>query len=398
MNEFIDFRLEQRALLDVAKQFDIRLREGLSAENQEIKALPTYVALGGQRNTDHAYVLDLGGSNLRAAFVDLGTGSVSDPIVRSMPWQRGIAMEKSDYLSVQAELLQQLPQRASAPLGYCFSYPASSEHNGDARLLRWTKGVVVPDTEGQLVGAELLQCMKTRFGRRFPALAVINDTVASMLAGFDRGGCDAYAGLIVGTGMNLAGLMRAREIPKLPLAFRDSALQFPVNFESGNFHPPGLAEWDDIVDKKSENPGRQRFEKAVSGMYLGRIFSAAYPELEFDPESGARGLLEFACSSAEEGLARSASSLYERSAQLVAAQLAGLALFYSRRKDCATLRIVVEGGLAWSSINSNIHYIDLLKRNLLALLRSLDVGISAELVQITNANLIGAAVAASSLS
>ena len=77
----------------------------------------------------------------------------------------------------------------------------------------------------------------------------MNDTVASLLAGaIARGGKhpEAFVGLIVGTGTNMAGFFRAERIGKLdesPIA------TMAVNLESGAFHPPHLTAWDQAVDE-----------------------------------------------------------------------------------------------------------------------------------------------------
>jgi hexokinase len=76
-------------------------------------------------------------------------------------------------------------------------------------------------------------------------------------------------GLIVGTGTNMASLMRSDKIAKLKT--KESGL-IPVNLESGNFYPPYLTDVDNQVDALSNNKGQQRFEKAISGGYLGKIF------------------------------------------------------------------------------------------------------------------------------
>lgn len=390
----MNFELSPEQLLDVVKVFQERLLEGLEADGKQIKCLPCFTPMDNKEFSGKSHVLDLGGSNLRAAEVDLDEMSVSNIHKAKMPWQRGVVMAKQEYLGVQADLLAKLDEAdvSKASLGYCFSYPAKSLQNGDASLIRWTKGIVVPDTEGEKVGEPLLSHLQVQHGRSYKGVAVVNDTVTSLLAGLSLAPCDAYAGLIVGTGMNLAGMFAAKDIQKLQL---DSNTQYPVNFESGNFHPPHLSEFDDKLDSESENPSEQRFEKAVSGMYLGRIFAHAHPTLAFDPESGAEGLVKLISETSDSELKSSALSLYRRSAQLVSAQLCGLANVYSKLANIQTMRIVAEGGLAHSSIDG-VSYFDILENNIQKLLVQLNLDkLKIEVVKVENANLIGAAIAAS---
>jgi len=45
------------------------------------------------------------------------------------------------------------------------------------------------------------------------------------------------------------------------------------------------------VDEKADNKGSQRFEKAVSGMYIGQILREVFPEDGFDEHTDGRRLL-----------------------------------------------------------------------------------------------------------
>ena len=53
---------------------------------------------------------------------------------------------------------------------------------GDAVLIEWTKGVRIRDVVGKPVGA-LLRAALERRGKSVRAIPVLNDTVASLLAG-----------------------------------------------------------------------------------------------------------------------------------------------------------------------------------------------------------------------
>ena len=43
-----------------------------------------------------------------------------------------------------------IKQDEEMPIGYCFSYPAESVLSGDAKLLRWTKGVDIKEMVGAI--------------------------------------------------------------------------------------------------------------------------------------------------------------------------------------------------------------------------------------------------------
>jgi hexokinase len=145
----MNFELSNQQLCDVAEAFETKLNEGLANEARQIKCLPCFTPIDSREFSGKAHVLDLGGSNLRSAEVDLENMTVGNIHKAKMPWQRGVPMAKKEYLSIQAELLSHLKtESAHTQLGYCFSYPARSLENGDAELIRWTKGIIVPETSG----------------------------------------------------------------------------------------------------------------------------------------------------------------------------------------------------------------------------------------------------------
>jgi len=393
------FLLSRQQLLDVARELQRRTRKGLSSDGAEIQCLPTYLPVQRATPSGRAMVLDLGGSHLRAAVVRLEDGAFDiecGPIETSMPWKRNQELERERYLGVQAELLEGLDETGPLPLGYCFSYPARPTPDRDAKLLSWTKEICIPNTVGNKVGRLLLEFLHRRGRVRCSAVTVINDTVASLLAGRTRPPKDAGIGLIVGTGTNMATFVSPRRIPKLSArAMPDAPL--PVNLESGNFDTPHRTREDRMVDEASENPGRQRFEKAVSGAYLGRVMQAACPEADLDAESGAEALVRLAHPDREPEPRRrvTAGRILLRSARLTAAAAAGLIGLLHAENPLRTVRIVAEGGLYWSDINGIPAYAQQVERTVCRLLAALEMPeVAVAIERIPDANLVGAAVAA----
>jgi hexokinase len=394
------FTLTREQLLDISRDFRLKVLEGLSEDGREIKCIPTFVPVSRSIRDGEAYVLDLGGSNLRAAMVAFDGGKprfLKGPVKEAMPWERNRAITKEEYLSVQAGLINSLGYDARRPLGYCFSYPAEPGIDGDARLIRWTKGVDVRETEGECVGRMLLDYLsRTHKGAADEKVRVINDTVASLLAGLSGPEAGGYIGLVAGTGTNMATFVDSAHMPKLR---RKTTWQGPIaiNLESGNFRPPYLTEWDEEVDQNSENPGEQRHEKAVSGLYLGRILKTALPGSDFVPESGAEGLVRLAANtgSTDSELVLVARQIYARSAVLTAGALAGLILLLHEQRPRKTIRIVAEGALFWSEISHDLRYCDVVEGTLRSLLEGLcAVPPVVEFRRIEEANLIGSAIAA----
>ncbi len=360
-----------------------RIDSGLKSDGTEIACLPTYLGLPSGDQSGQALVIDTGGTNTRAAMVELSPRDgkiLAGPQARRVPDGReGQPLQADVFYRAQAELAWGLERSHSElPLGYCFSYPARVTEDGDAILLKWTKGLSIEGVVGEKVGSALKATLETG-GYTVTGLSVLNDTVASLLGGAHlyadpRYGRN-YIGLILGTGTNMAGVFSPTQLTKVPL---DQPMV--VNLESGNFNPPHLSEYDDAVDRESNNPGGQRFEKAVSGHYLPYLFDQVCPGV-IDPKVGTQAVVQLRDEGGEHS--QQAGAILTRSARLAAAGLTALASFY----PAGDVAVLGEGSLLWG----DPQFVPTLKEAL----EQLAPGRRIELVkQRDNVNLLGAASAA----
>jgi hexokinase len=172
----------------------------------------------------------------------------------------------------------------------------------------------------------------------------------------------------------------------------------PINLESGNYRPLHLTAIDDQVDAASGTQGAQRFEKAVSGMYLGKVFTALFPEDGFDEKFDAKALTDLINNPEKNKKkhVRAARRIYKRSAKLVAASLAGLvAVMVSHDPTIKKVCLTAEGSLFWSKVKNCKEYNKLVSKYLKELLPELGHDdVKVKVTEIHNANLIGSAVAA----
>ena len=345
------FKLDNEQLKVIACSFRDKIEEGLKTENAEIQCIPTFITPQTTHINGKSLVLDLGGTNYRVAIVDFNKAA---PTVHpNNGWKKDMSIMKSagytreELFKELADMIVGIKREEEIPIGYCFSYPAESVPGGDAKLLRWTKGVDIKEMIGEFIGKPLLDYLNERNKIKFTDIKVLNDTIASLFAGLTDSSYDAYIGLIVGTGTNMATFIPADKIQKLNPAYNAQGM-IPVNLESGNFHPPFLTAVDDTVDAISGNPGKQRFEKAVSGMYLGDILKAAFPLEEFEEKFDARKLTAIMNypDIHKDIYVQVAHWIYNRLAQLVAASLAGLiALLKSYNRDIHRVCLIAEGSL-----------------------------------------------------
>lgn len=399
------FKLENELLKEIASSFLQKVEEGLNKENEEIQCLPTFITPDSAGVNGRALVLDLGGTNYRVALVDFNKGTPA--IFPSNGWKKDMSIMKSSGYSQEelfkelADMILEINSADEIPIGYCFSYPIKSLVGGDAELLRWTKGVDIKEMVGQLVGKPLLDYLNERNPVKFTGIKVLNDTIASLFAGLTHSGYDAYIGLIVGTGTNMATFIPAEKIKKLDPASKVKGM-VPVNLESGNFHPPFLTAVDDAVDSTSDSRGKQRFEKAVSGMYLGDILRTTFPLDEFEEKMDAQKLTTIMNypDIHKDIYVDVAHWIYNRSAYLVAASLVGLIrLLKSYDKDMKKICLVAEGSLFWSENRKDRNYNILVMDKLRELLDEFGLSeIEVHVNRMKNANLIGTGIAALSKS
>lgn len=390
------FALSNSQLLDIANDLKSKIVTGLQDEGTEIKCLPTYIHPKKDGIKGEATVFDLGGTNFRAAVVSVGEEtSITGLVEKNITEMKTAGFTEDDLYISQAQTINQLSLPQDSPIGYCFSYPAKSLLNGDAELIKWTKGVNIAGMEGNPVGEPLVKFLNEKTNVSFNKIAVVNDTITSLFAGLMNPGFDAYIGLIVGTGTNMATFFPSEYIPKIK-SLEGWSGETPVNLESGNFNPPHLTAFDAEVDENSDNKGYQIFEKAISGMYLGRIFRSVFPNDGLDVKLDAAGLSKMMNNPEEYKLdyVETAFQIYERSAKLVAASLVGLVLnLSSAYPSVKKVQVLAEGSLFWSKVKvHDISYVDIVNATIKELLAELAIDATVEISRIENANLIGAAM------
>ncbi len=394
------FELTTVELKGIANSLQGKIEEGLKKDGMEISDIPTHIHPKKEITDGKVLVLDWGGTNFRAAVVEFKNGKpaiIEGPRKKMLSAATTAGFKREDLFREMAAVIRELKTLTDPEtrVGYCFSYPAASRLNGDAILLRWTKGINIPDMIGEPVGEPFLKYLNSYKGieTQFTEVKVINDTVACLFAGLSETGYDSYMGLIVGTGTNMASLMRLDKIEKLNN--KDTGL-IPVNLESGNFQPPYLTVVDGLVDAMSNNKGQQRFEKAISGGYLGEIFKVVFMNEKIKYNFNGEDLSNMINKPEEhpEEQVCAAQCIYDRSAKLVAASLAGLVqVIVAQDPTTKKICLAADGSVFWGKDKNNgTYYKDLVETELKALLpESVSVTIINEM---TDPNLIGSAIAA----
>ncbi len=401
------FELSNEELGKIADALEAKIEEGLGKDNMEILANPTHINPRKEIPDGTVLALDWGGTNFRAAIVEFKNGKpvkVEGPEEMVLDAKETDALTREGLYGKMAETIKKLKTFQTPPkneddkmaIGYCFSYATASRLNGDAILLHMSKGMEFPDMIDQPVGKPLLDYLNVYEGLkgRFSDIKVINDTVACLFAGLENAGYDSYIGLIVGTGNNMAAQMRLDKIPKLN---NKSNGAIPINLESGNFNPPYLTVVDGLVDAMSNNKGKQRFEKAISGAYLGEIFKTYFMCEKIAHDFNGASLAEIFNHPDKypTDQAQVAGWIYQRSARLVAAALVGLAQVIVKQDSAVkNIGVAVEGSVFWGEgAKGGYPYRDIVVKQLEELkLRGVKITILDRMKG--HPNLTGAAIAA----
>ncbi|KAL6721953.1 glucokinase [Lecanora helva] len=288
------------------------LDDGLQKTGTSLSQIPTYVTAVPNGTEKGLYLaVDLGGTNFRVCSIQLH-GNTTFSLTQSkvaIPRELMTAKTSKELFSFLARQIESFlkthhdvhyqahveRRRAGSSrqdftteeifqLGFTFSFPVNQIGINRGTLARWTKGFDIDDAVGKDV-CELLQVEIDALHLPIRVAALVNDTVGTLMARSytSPGKTGTLVGAIFGTGTNGAYVEKLDKLTKLSSMqgsdYDQSTGEMIVNTEWGSFdnHMSVLPNtpYDDTLDKNSNNPGIQMFEKRVSGMFLGEILRLA---------------------------------------------------------------------------------------------------------------------------
>ncbi|CAJ0927278.1 unnamed protein product, partial [Mesorhabditis belari] len=256
-----------------------------TASSASVRMLPSYVRSVPNGTEEGDFLaLDLGGTNFRVLLIQIHNreAKMTSKIFRVPDHvMKGSGEALFDHIaSCMAQFMEEhgLKNTKCLPLGFTFSFPCKQEGLTKARLINWTKGFNASGVENEDVVDLLRRACHRRGDIDIDVVAVLNDTTGTLMAcAFKENSCQV--GVIVGTGTNACYMEKLTRCGKLETEL-DPTDGLPdemcINTEWGAFGDHGemeslRTEFDVEVDQASINPGRQLFEKMISGMYLGEI-------------------------------------------------------------------------------------------------------------------------------
>ena len=277
--ECLGLSADQRDTASLMQSFFSEMDRGLARDGSSLAMLDAYLQVDKTIEKNRTVIfIDAGGTNLRvgtALFDDAGSLQIDKFHKSGMIGLDG-RISKIEFFETLADRVMPVMNESDA-IGFCFSYPCEIQPNRDGKLLSWTKGVDAPEVEGCLIGEELNRVLESR-GMERKKIVLLNDTVATLLAGVAQGaarGAKGYVGFILGTGTNTAYLEKGEVI----------------NIESGGFDKLPTTDIDRKLDATTNNSGKQIFEKMISGTYLGPLTLGALQQAPLS-ESGRQAVTE----------------------------------------------------------------------------------------------------------
>jgi hexokinase len=261
---------ELLSIQSIVDKFTAEMLNGLAGKESSLRMIPTYIEADNQFLTDVPVVaIDAGGTNFRAALVKFnknGKLEMTKMVNKKMPGQDG-EISKKEFFDTIADYIKS-DAKLSNRIGFCFSYPTEILPNKDGKLLQFCKEIQAPEVVGELIGKSLLETL----GMQEKQIVLLNDTVATLLAGKSasvKHEYDSYIGYILGTGTNTCYIESNKNILKLKNI--DASKSQIINIESGKFNKVTRTDMDIIFDKTTMNPDDYLFEKMIAGGYLGGL-------------------------------------------------------------------------------------------------------------------------------
>ena len=189
-----EFTLDKETLQEVAAAFRRDLECGVkNPDDSSLRMLKSYVGLPDGSEQGEYLALDFGGTNVRVLRIALqGKGQfkvlkkVAKPLIVPGVYDFiGPDSRAEDMFDFIAGLVDEAIEEDHATkylLGHTFSFPSKQTDIYNARLIIWTKEFATAGVEGEVVNDLLKAALQRQGIANVEPVAVINDTVAVLLA------------------------------------------------------------------------------------------------------------------------------------------------------------------------------------------------------------------------
>lgn len=270
-------------------------------------------------------VLIIGGSVYKSALLTKGTDGIH--VLHQEQGQQPVFDSEATFLEFVLEKIDPTVRVVGMNFAYALD-PLFEKGRLDGLMVGGNmKDNAFSGLENKPLGSTIEAYIKEKKGQSITVSAA-NDTICLLLSGLTQYNWDQVAAGIVGTGMNFA-------------MFQDQTTM--INIEAAHFDKFDMSKEAALVDKKSMNKGKALLEKEVAGAFLYKSFNEGTElrNIHHRAISSTEQIDEIAeKDTGEAGLF--ANELLDRSAGLVATQIAGITQFLGRDTS-----FVMEGSLFW---------------------------------------------------
>ncbi|KAG4930549.1 hypothetical protein AAZX31_17G151500 [Glycine max] len=177
-----------------------------------------------------------------------------------------VATEIAKFVSLHPEIQDGAPAKKKK-LGFTLSYPVDEVLPFAATTFQ-RKSANNPVRKGMVKD---LNKALTNHGMKMHVSSLVDETIGGLAGGryYNR---ESVAAITLGMNTNAAYVESAEEVAN-DLTQSPNSSELVISMEWGKFNSPHLplTSFDASVDAESSNPGREIFEKLISGMYLGEV-------------------------------------------------------------------------------------------------------------------------------
>ncbi|RAL46641.1 hypothetical protein DM860_004920 [Cuscuta australis] len=180
-----------------------------------------------------------------------------------------IGLELAKFMTMHGESTRN--GQGHRKLGFTISQLPVVEASASMEAAIRVNGSSIGDAAKEVYVNEINECLE-KHGVDLRVLALVDDTIG-VLAGGRYYSQESVTAVTLGMGTNAAYVESSSAVEKWPFGKPHKFSETVVDMQWGNFYSSNLpvTEFDLSLDTESSNPGCRRFEKLISGMYLGEI-------------------------------------------------------------------------------------------------------------------------------
>ena len=260
------------------------MEKGLKGEGT-MMMLPTYAPIPTGKETGTFMGIDVGGTNLRVLLLEIpepGVRGETKSVECVMPKSSTTRAEFFGFIAqkikefVESNGLKDKPIKA----GLTFSFAVEQIAINKGIQIGWSKGWDIKES----IGKDIVQIFHEELAKvgvtNVTIAAFINDTVGTFAnLAYDDSSCGM--GIIFGTGTNGCYIEKTSNFAPEKLKSECKDEYMVVNTEWGALNIPelGFNRFDEMINNISVNKDKQRYEKLISGIYMGWLARLCIREL-----------------------------------------------------------------------------------------------------------------------